>query len=993
MSVLTDQTDQILKSGKDLAEGVNKEILRLRSDRLDGILNGEILPYLGLHTSLIGACILLFQFRSWPSLFILFSSIVAGLSVAYFVSRLGAQRQAGILGACAVFATAAAASAPISEWQTGIIVVAAYALVAMLAIFRKIDPGELLFAPLYSAILMQVSSMRAYQIPLYLAVFVVGILALIQLGRIRASFGLLAGMLLILGSEVNGRTSGEGGLVVICIVSIFALLIYMIRAVETVNSDFRNFLSQGLAALTSLAIMAIFTQDPRPYWFWPIGLCVFFAWVHVLRGWDGLATAIAWTCIASVAAIWLCSGEFGIASWDTRGRLLVTLAIAEGLYVVGRVLRSRFVCDLARLLLLAGGVLCFVFASQVGAELATYLKTSGSIPFGHIRKILAWNSGAIGVALAFALLAALCVGYSYKSGSALRGISWWRGLIKPRHAVLVRAGFRVSVKWFATLPILGAGLKALQTGAGSLRYLKTGAEPLGLPDLAALASTILLGFSIVCLCDGILAGSPPPPQSENWAWVSHTIAWTGCALLVYLFGLGIGQSLFIFAGGGFALLPIVEYVATIRPIRDQQLGVIALTSGLALVLCGTFRRGLRPECWRKKQLETESQSPLAGLASPVAQSTSPDKRKLRPLARTMTLLVVGVSLVLAAVIYFGSRHSGPEPATPELIAKPSLSPSTPIAAISPSASLKPTTRVLIAQSVGSQSAPEAVVTPSPAKIAVAAAEEPAWTSFEKASKERPWQNSLGMKFVPVAGTEVLFSIWDTRVQDFRAFVESSGYDATVGMWSVGKDGWKRRGATWKEPGFKQGSTHPVVGVSWADAKAFCEWLTKRERGSGVLPKDVHYRLPTDQEWSVAVGLDSEPGNTPEEKSLKIKLYPWGKEWPPPSGAGNYYGVESRIGNEPKNLPVIEGYNDRYPRTSPVGSFSANNSGLYDMGGNVWQWCEDWYNSEHKFRVLRGASWNRGSRDHLLASRRGYYAADRRFDSIGFRCIVVREFAL
>jgi hypothetical protein len=71
---------------------------------------------------------------------------------------------------------------------------------------------------------------------------------------------------------------------------------------------------------------------------------------------------------------------------------------------------------------------------------------------------------------------------------------------------------------------------------------------------------------------------------------------------------------------------------------------------------------------------------------------------------------------------------------------------------------------------------------------------------KKATKEQPWQNSsLGMKFVPIAGKQVLFSIWDTRLEDFHAFVESAGYDATQGMYSIGKDGWKRRGATWKEP--------------------------------------------------------------------------------------------------------------------------------------------------------------------------------------------------
>jgi formylglycine-generating enzyme required for sulfatase activity len=262
--------------------------------------------------------------------------------------------------------------------------------------------------------------------------------------------------------------------------------------------------------------------------------------------------------------------------------------------------------------------------------------------------------------------------------------------------------------------------------------------------------------------------------------------------------------------------------------------------------------------------------------------------------------------------------------------------------------------------------------------------------FEKATKEQPGQNSLGMKFVPVSGTEVLFSIWDTRVEDFRVFVESADYDATEGMWSLGNDGWKQRGATWKDPGFKQSSTDPVVGVSWDDAKAFCEWLTKRERASGVLPQGMQYRLPTDQEWSVAAGLDSEAGSTPQEKSARIKLYPWGPTWPPPAGAGNYAGVESRIGDEPSKWTVIEGYNDRYPRTSPVGSFAANQNGLYDMGGNVWQWCEDWYNSENTHRVLRGASWDSHNPAFLLASSRDYITPDYRGAFVGFRCVLAKE---
>jgi formylglycine-generating enzyme required for sulfatase activity len=293
--------------------------------------------------------------------------------------------------------------------------------------------------------------------------------------------------------------------------------------------------------------------------------------------------------------------------------------------------------------------------------------------------------------------------------------------------------------------------------------------------------------------------------------------------------------------------------------------------------------------------------------------------------------------------------------------------------------------------------PSAAVTPSPPAITTPSVEQKARSALERATKDHPWVNSLGMKFVPVAGTQMLFSVWDTRVQDFETFVKNTDYDATGGMYSLGKDGWKQRGATWKAPGFSQGANHPVVGVSWNDAKEFCQWLTKRERSEGDLPQDREYRLPTDEEWSAAVGLKNEVGNTPKEKSGKIVLYPWDipqkrdKSWPPPSGAGNYCGGESRIGNEPIDWSVIEGYNDGYPRTSPVGSFEANSSGLHDMGGNVWQWCEDWYNAQQsQYRVLGGASWYDGNPGRLLASYRSRHTPVGRNVFIGFRCVVAVE---
>jgi formylglycine-generating enzyme required for sulfatase activity len=285
----------------------------------------------------------------------------------------------------------------------------------------------------------------------------------------------------------------------------------------------------------------------------------------------------------------------------------------------------------------------------------------------------------------------------------------------------------------------------------------------------------------------------------------------------------------------------------------------------------------------------------------------------------------------------------------------------------------------------------------PAPVALAIPSPPiAPVALDNATKHHPWVNSLGMKFVPVPGTQVLFSIWDTRVQDFEAFVNSTGYVATGGMYSVSKDGWRQGGSTWKEPGFSQGPTHPVVGVSWNDAKEFCQWLTKRERSAGNLPQDREYRLPKDDEWSAAVGLKNEVGSTPQEKDGKIKLYPWDipqkrdKSWPPPPGAGNYAGEEVKNGGWPSGSTVIEGYNDGYPRTSPVGSFAVNQFGLYDMGGNVSQWCEDWYNAQMQYRVLRGESWDYGYPNYLLASCRLLDVPGYRSDYVGFRCVVAVE---
>ena len=88
--------------------------------------------------------------------------------------------------------------------------------------------------------------------------------------------------------------------------------------------------------------------------------------------------------------------------------------------------------------------------------------------------------------------------------------------------------------------------------------------------------------------------------------------------------------------------------------------------------------------------------------------------------------------------------------------------------------------------------------------------------------------------------------------------------------------------------------------------------------------------------------------------------------------------------------MIKGYNDGYRRTSPVGSFAANANGLYDMGGNVWQYCEDWFDAKKIGHSLRGASWLNNIRDDLLASCRSYSIPDGRGAAVGFRCVVAAE---
>lgn len=264
---------------------------------------------------------------------------------------------------------------------------------------------------------------------------------------------------------------------------------------------------------------------------------------------------------------------------------------------------------------------------------------------------------------------------------------------------------------------------------------------------------------------------------------------------------------------------------------------------------------------------------------------------------------------------------------------------------------------------------------SPEKVAAADLTLAMKTDPSKPSLQQPQQlpstgafvNSLGMKFAPVGDTQ--FSVWQTRVKDFEVFAKSVNLKST----------------TWKGPGFKQGADHPVVNVTWQEAIAFCKWLTEKERREGLLQPTHYYRLPADLEWSNAVGLSDETGDSPEARDMGVSdVYPWGTQWPPPPGSGNYTGEET--GSD----VAIKGYDDGFAWTSPVGSFPPNSLGLYDMGGNVWQWCMDQWNKETKDKVLRGASWYNGAlKLSLLSSCRVHAAPDNSTDNYGFRIVLIR----
>ncbi|MDM4766217.1 formylglycine-generating enzyme family protein [Pelomonas sp. SE-A7] len=253
---------------------------------------------------------------------------------------------------------------------------------------------------------------------------------------------------------------------------------------------------------------------------------------------------------------------------------------------------------------------------------------------------------------------------------------------------------------------------------------------------------------------------------------------------------------------------------------------------------------------------------------------------------------------------------------------------------------------------------------------------------------------------PVHKVRITRSFWlgqhEVTVGQFRRFIEASGYVPESEADGTGAYGWRpdydpaktRRGDafegrdkrySWRNPGFAQGEDHPVVNITWNDAKALADWLSKTE--------GRRYRLPTEAEWEYAARAGTR------------SRYHSGDD---PAGllaAANVFDADSARHWPHWQAMALKG-RDGHVFTAPVGSFAANAWGLHDMHGNAWEWVSDWHDDDYYkvspvddpqgpadggVKVRRGGSWHTWA-FYARSSYRNWNAPDTRYVLVGMRLL-------
>ncbi len=231
--------------------------------------------------------------------------------------------------------------------------------------------------------------------------------------------------------------------------------------------------------------------------------------------------------------------------------------------------------------------------------------------------------------------------------------------------------------------------------------------------------------------------------------------------------------------------------------------------------------------------------------------------------------------------------------------------------------------------------------------------------------------------------------YEVTVAEFQAFIEANPAYQTDAekegySWKY-TDKWEQMtGINWRHDAAGElrpptDFNHPVLHVSWNDAMAYCAWRSKKT--------GQNYRLPTEAEWEYAAG-----------NGTRHTKYSWGNAAPSGKNGGNVADESKRPADGVGWATKFDGFNDGYWFTAPVGSYNPNDFGLYDMTGNVWEWCSDWYSADYyknspsvnpsgpasgSDRVARGGSWSNVSQNCRPANR--YVSAPgNRYDVVGFR---------